>query len=324
MRKFGEVLTDIECRGIRVDAQEYLAKVEVQAREDREGHVESFRNWAYKMNGPDGYAINPASSTQLQTFLFGGAENIKTKEKTEKSRVFKVPREEIPDKAMQMISECDEEEKAKIQESGGDGEPLPDEFDDMKVAQLKLLCKENGLKISGKKSELQERLRGHYLASITADASSSNAMLPEGDFETMPDDDLRDACTARNLERSGTRKQLLDRLRQDTSYSLELFSATADRSSDGYLTISKALEAAAKSNGGALKEILDDLKEKSNAEPKNVDITIRSIGMTPEKATAGGAPSVTADVLRGLAGDPFADPPKYGKVRCIVSWIYDV
>ncbi len=310
MRKFGEVLTDMERRGIRVDAQEYLANVEVQARKDREGHVETFKNWAYKMNGPDGYAINPASSTQLQTFLFGGVANTKTGELTEETRVFKLPREEIPDRAMQMIRERDETEKIKMQDSS-DGDPLPDEFDDMKVAQLKILCKENGLKISGKKSELQERLRGHYLASST---DESTAMLPADDFDTMSDDDLRDACTARNLERDGTRKQLLDRLRQDTSYSLELFSATADRSSDGYLTISKALEAAAKSDGGVLKEILDDLKEKSNAEPKYVDITVRSIGMKPEKATAGGAPSVTADVLRGLAGDPFADPPKYGKV----------
>ena len=57
------------------------------------------------------------------------------------------------------------------------------------------------------------------------------------------------------------------------------------------------------------------MKEKSNAEPKYVDLTIKSIGMKPEKFTAGGAPSVTADVLRGLAGDPFGDPQKYGKVR---------
>ena len=315
MRKFGEVLTDMERRGIRVDAHEYLANVEVQAREDREGHVEVFRKWACKMNGPDGYAINPASSTQLCAFLFGGAKNTKTGQPTEEIRVFKVPREEIPDKAMQLMKERDEIEKENS-DGSDEGEPLPDEFDNMKVAQLKTLCKENGLKVSGKKSELQERLRGHYLASST---EASTSMLPKDDFDIMPDDDLRDACTARNLERSGTRKQLLERLRQDTSYSLELFSATADRSSDGYLSISKALEAAAKSDGGALKEILDDLKEKSNAEPKNVEITVRSIGMTPEKFTAGGAPSVTADVLRGLAGDPFADPPKYGKVSTIIG-----
>jgi hypothetical protein len=40
------------------------------------------------------------------------------------------------------------------------------------------------------------------------------------------------------------------------------------------------------------------------------------LGLKPEKFTVGGAPSVTADVIRKLAGDPFADPPKYGTV-CI-------
>ena len=305
MRKFGEVLTDMERRGIRVDAQDYLASVEIQAREDRAGHVEAFRKWAQKLIGPDGLAINPASSTQLCTFLFGGEAG------TEKVRVFKVPREEIPDEAMELYRKRDAEEKENMEGNmDNEGKPLPDEFDSMKVAQLKTLCKENGLKVSGKKSELQERLRGHYLAS--SDASTS--MLPKDDFETMPDDDLRDACTARNLDRTGSRKQLLERLRQDTSYSLELFAATTDRSSDGYRSISEALEAAAQSDGGALKEILDDLKEKSNAEPKYVDVTITSIGMKPQKFTAGGAPSVTADVLKGLAGDPLGDDPKYGLV----------
>lgn len=82
MRKFGEVLTDMERRGIHVDAKDYLAGVEVQAREDRKGHVETFRKWAYKQNGVDGLAINPASSTQLATFLFGGSKNAKTKEES--------------------------------------------------------------------------------------------------------------------------------------------------------------------------------------------------------------------------------------------------
>ena len=47
-----------------------------------------------------------------------------------------------------------------------------------------------------------------------------------------------------------------------------------------------------------------------------MDITITSLGMEPDKFTSGGAPSATTDVLRKLAGDPFADPPQYGKV----SW----
>lgn len=101
MRPFGEVLTDMERRGIRVDANEYLAKVEIQAREDRAHHVEVFRQWAATKIGADGLALNTASSVQLGTFLFGGADNVKTKEATEKIRVFKVPRDEVPEDALE-------------------------------------------------------------------------------------------------------------------------------------------------------------------------------------------------------------------------------
>ncbi|OEU16643.1 DNA/RNA polymerase [Fragilariopsis cylindrus CCMP1102] len=156
MRYFAEVLTDMERRGIRVDAKDYLASVEVQARKDRKEHLKKFRQWAAVIIGPDGLAINPASATQLATFLFGGSTNLKTKEPTEDVRVFKVAREEVPEDAIKA------------------------------------------------------------------------------------------------------------------------------------------------------------LKEKSMEKSKFIDVTVRSIGMDAIKHTAGGAPSVTADVLRELAGDPFEDPPKYG------------
>lgn len=109
MRPFGEVLTDMERRGIRVDARDYLAKVEEQAREDRAHHSRVFREWAAQQIGPDGLALNTASSVQLQTFLFGGSRNSKTGEITEKSRVFKVPREEIPPEALEAYRLHDEE-----------------------------------------------------------------------------------------------------------------------------------------------------------------------------------------------------------------------
>jgi hypothetical protein len=108
MRPFGEVLTDMERRGIRVDARDYLAGVEVQARADRAGHLEKFRRWAALKIGPDGLALNPASSMQLTTFLFGGALNEKTKAPTESVRVLKVARDEITDEAMEAYRRRDE------------------------------------------------------------------------------------------------------------------------------------------------------------------------------------------------------------------------
>lgn len=119
MRPFGEVLTDMERRGIRVDARDYLAKVEEQAREDRAYHLKVFREWAAKQIGPDGWALNPASSVQLQTFLFGGSQNKKTQEYTEQVRFFKIPRDELPAEAL----EAYRLQEGEASKSGKKGEP---------------------------------------------------------------------------------------------------------------------------------------------------------------------------------------------------------
>lgn len=113
MREFAEVLTDMERRGVRVDAKDYLAGVEVQARQDRVEHLKKFRSWVAAEIGPDGLAINTASATQLGTLLFGGCENAKTRELTEDVRVFKVAREDIPDDAMEAYKKRDEHQKAQ-------------------------------------------------------------------------------------------------------------------------------------------------------------------------------------------------------------------
>jgi hypothetical protein len=121
MREFGQVLTDMERRGIRVDAKEYLFKVEQQARKDRQQHLENFRQWAEKKIGPDGLAMNSASSTQLGTFLFGGAPNAKTRERTERERVFKVARAEIPQDALDAYRKRDEKQGASNKKSKNNG-----------------------------------------------------------------------------------------------------------------------------------------------------------------------------------------------------------
>lgn len=174
----------------------------------------------------------------------------------------------------------------------------------MTAVQLKALCKEQGLKVSGKKAELQDRLREHFLA-------STQKGVEKDEFDSMSDDDLKASLAARGLDSSGKRQDLLQRLRDDIMYIRELETAIPPDAANGYRTISEALEAAAK-NGGATGEILADVKAKTSMESKHVDVTITSLGMQPGKYTAGGAPSVTADVLRGLAGDPYEDPPRYG------------
>ena len=214
MRAFGEVLTDMERRGIRVDARDYLAAVEVQARKDRERHVDIFRHWAAKQIGPDGLAINTASSLQLCTFLFGGAQNPNTKEITESVRVFKVPREEIPEDALEAL---------RLRDLGDSTIPPSnkDDFDHMTAVQLKTLCKDLGLKQSGNKAELQERLRAYFLSETE-------------DFDAMSDHDLRGALISRGIDCSGTRAELLGRLRDDTVYASKLLSAANPYDRNGY------------------------------------------------------------------------------------------
>lgn len=310
MREFGEVLTDMERRGIRVDAKEYLASVEIQARQDREDHLRAFRRWAAKMIGVDGLALNPASSTQLGTFLFGGSENIKTRELTEVERVFKVAREELSQDTFDQLMKRDETTKEDIKNSGCAANLESDQLDQMKAAQLKALCKEYGLKVSGKKADLQDRLREYLLS------NSKQAEEPNDDFDQMSLEELRQSLVGRNLDDTGEQPELLKRLRDDIQYMRDLETAMPPDMLGHSTRIIEALEAAA-ANGGVAQEILESMREKSSEEPKFVDVTIRSLGMRPTKHTAGGAPSATADVIRELAGDPFEDPPKYGSVSLL-------
>jgi hypothetical protein len=328
MREFGAVLTDMERRGIRVDAKDYLASVEEQARKDRDEHSKKFRQWAAGEIGIDGLALNPASATQLATFLFGGSENLKTKKPTEAVRVFKVAREEIPEDALEAFTKTEQEQSKK---NSGTGKVLrfdvvadfgtrnkssleachlfeddePDQLAQMTAVQLKALCKEYGLKVSGKKADLQDRLREHLLKPPEIESKMD-------EFDEMSDDELRQSLAARNMDESGERAEMLQRIREDIQFVSELENVVPNDSL-GHATIIEALETAA-SKGGVTKEILAFIKEKATEEPKHIDITIKSLGMQPIKYTAGGAPSVTADVLRELAGDPFENPPRYGTV----------
>ena len=185
----------------------------------------------------------------------------------------------------------------------------------MTAVQLKALCKEQGLKVSGKKADLKDRIRDHFLNL----AENKNDVKDDG-LDAMPDDDLRDSLVARGLSSKGDRNALLERLRTDISYASEMIETSSPNDREGYIFLSEALEAASKQDGSTLAEVLAEVKQKTQADPKYIDLKISSIRLEPFKYTAGGAPSVTADVLRTLAGDPFSDPPKYGKVS-LFTWL---
>jgi SAP domain/LETM1-like protein len=181
--------------------------------------------------------------------------------------------------------------------------------DNMKAAELKALCKERGLKVTGKKADLIERLREHF----TSVTDGQHSRSQKDDIDSMSEDGLRHALVARGLSGLGTKQELLIRYRQDIQMLKEMHEAAPPTGRDGYLALSRVLDEAAKS-GGVIADYLANMKAKSNSVPKFIEVTITSLGLVPQKYTVGGAPSVTADVLRELAGDPFADPPKYGSV----------
>lgn len=182
----------------------------------------------------------------------------------------------------------------------------------MTAVQLKALLKEQGLKLSGKKDELKDRLRLHFLSGKTDESKMD-------EFDEMSDDELRLSLAARDLETAGVREDLLARLREDIMFVQELETVIPPDAANGYRTISEALVAAAK-DGSAVGDILAALEEKNAAGPKSLDVKITSLRMQPNKFTAGGAPSCTADVLRQLAGDPFENPPRYGTVSNFCSY----
>jgi len=183
-----------------------------------------------------------------------------------------------------------------------------DYLENMKAVQLKALCKECGLKVSGKKAELQERLREYFLAPPEESKAGDN----EDDIESMSDDDLRHALTGRGLSSIGSRQELIDRYKDDVEFIRQVKTVNSPSNRDDYVALSEVLEEAARKGSGVLSEFMNELNEKKLAVPKFVDLTITSMGLTPTKYTVGGAPSVTAAVIKHLAGDPFADPPRYG------------
>jgi hypothetical protein len=132
----------------------------------------------------------------------------------------------------------------------------------------------------------------------------------------MTVDDLISALVSRGLPPAGTtREELLRQYAGDVEFVDEMKgkAGSSDPSSSAE-TISRALEKAAK-EGGSVSFVMQEVKEQEEQLPRFIDVRIPSLGLEPHKATAGGAPSVTADVLKKLAGDPFSDPPKYGTVR---------
>ncbi|CBN74706.1 pol1-like DNA polymerase [Ectocarpus siliculosus] len=191
---FGELLTDMERTGIYVEAKDYLQDIEVQARNDKKKAEETFLNWVKKIQ-PGAETLNPSSSTQIQTLLFGGATNPKTKEKLPVRRVFKIERDPAELEAFKATQ-------------------VQDEFADYTAAMLKEKLKEMGKKVTGKKDVLLARIRGEEKEDIGAF------------FKTMSSKDLKDTCKTRGINEDGTKKELVKKLTDDAKFQVNLQEAS--------------------------------------------------------------------------------------------------
>ena len=60
---FGEILTDMERAGIKVDI-DYLRKIELQATKDKKEHEDRFLQWVQSVQ-PDAQEFNASSIQQL-------------------------------------------------------------------------------------------------------------------------------------------------------------------------------------------------------------------------------------------------------------------
>lgn len=70
---FGEILTEMEREGIKVNV-DHLATVTEQAYRERDELCDTFKTWATKYC-EDAKYMNPQSTTHVQTLLFGVYEN---------------------------------------------------------------------------------------------------------------------------------------------------------------------------------------------------------------------------------------------------------
>ena len=146
------------------------------------------------------------------------------------------------------------------------------------VAQMKDELRKRSLKLSGKKDQLRERLledsKSYKAPSTKEEKTGLHAVYEELDLKQ-----LQAACHARSLEVPGesTREQLLALLTDDDSYTAqhETFDIVAE-----------------------------DLLATSTPKKAKRKLTVRSVGLVPQKFTQSGWASCTADVLRDLAGTP--------------------
>eukprot|EP00605_Chrysophyceae_sp_TOSAG23-4_P000645 GSChrysophyteH1.ASY1.ANO1.726.1 assembled CDS len=146
---FGELLTDMERHGIKVDTDGHLRSAEMLARQDRSEMEKRFIDWAGNFCS-DAQYLNTSSSSQMGAFLFGHYEK---KKLLSRERVFKIdkPPEELEKERVE----------ARLMEHDstfGTAQKFRKAFEAMSHDFLVDACCSRGLNDEGTKEQLVQRL----------------------------------------------------------------------------------------------------------------------------------------------------------------------
>eukprot|EP00981_Chlorochromonas_danica_P006017 scaffold1244_cov162-Ochromonas_danica.AAC.53 len=259
LRPFGELLTDMEANGIRVDTTGHLKLAEAKARDERDRMERIFMEWAGNFTDNIKY-INIASTAQMQQLLFGHYED---KKLISLERSFKVDMSE---------EEILAAEAALIRINP---------YAMKSISELKEIIKSRGLKTSGTKGEITQRLIDYDERVIALKAYSF--------------DELLEMCTARGIEvGDDSQETLVEKYMASEAAASKKTSKKAKIPSGEELGVNPV-------NTTLITGAVTQQSVTSSVK-KYREITIRSVGLTPSTFTPTGLPQVSASLLKKLAG----------------------
>lgn len=271
---FGDLLTDMERNGIKVDTEGHLKRAEALAREERSRLEAIFFEWASGYC-KDAKYINPASTAQIQQLLFGNYEN-----------------EVFVDAVREFKADKSEDEYNAQQEAVNAVNPYAQKTS----TEIKAICKERKLKVSGKKQDLVDSLMMYD--------QHAPAFLP------MSVEELEAICHGRGISvKSGSSKEVLIRtLVEDAAYRESLKSPSLQNGGNDISGSCENENDTYKANGVA----------GANGRIKKYhEFSIKTIGIKPLEFTPTGSAKVSASVLRELAGKNLDNEKEavYGKAK---------
>jgi hypothetical protein len=272
LKDFGELLTDMERNGIKLDTTGHLKKAEHAARLERQRMEDMFIEWATQYCAEIKH-INIASPAQMQQLLFGEYEDFELKSRERSFKQDKSP------------EEIEIERQAAL---------AANPYAMHGAAELKALLMERGLKSTGKKDDQVTKLLQYDVRFTELVASGVEAMS--------------ELCEARGLESAGTVEELVrSYLRSEAEANAKgLAKLNREMRKQAKLAEESGYEFPT-SEGIAAGETATDAAVRAAATNATVpkkyrEITITTIGLKPTDFTPTGQPQVSAAVLKKLSG----------------------